>query len=226
MWSIQIGEIVHNVRSSLDHLVQLLHARSNPRRVRVEDLDLPARAKAKKLRLQFPVFLKRVDFDNQGRGEFLKGVDRALIEMIVAMQPFPVAEGGTGEGGDSPLWHLKELSDCDKHRTLHLTGALLHGYEFQFPEITRGIGYEILEESPSGPIGSHSVLWRAKILGDFDMSPFAEGNVKAKLMVQVAFDHGTPAVGGSLAFDTLVGTLNRTELIVSTIFKDVFQTEL
>ena len=63
----------------------------------------------------------------------MNGLSDAAIAMLRSTQPFPALDGGTGQGHDSPLWHLKELSDCDKHRTLHLTGTLLESFEFTFP---------------------------------------------------------------------------------------------
>ena len=77
---------------------------------------------------QFPIFLSEGGFDRRGVAKFLLNVHPDAIGAIKSEQPFR-----TGECAERPLWHLKELSDVDKHRTLHVTGALVQAFKATFP---------------------------------------------------------------------------------------------
>ncbi len=213
MWGVRIGEIIHNLRSALDHLIWelvILNTRQPP----------PIGNKN-----QFPIFEYEVGFSDRGIKQFLRGVSPAAIALIKSEQPFPGDKGGTGEGAKSPLWHLKELSDVDKHRTLHVTGTLLESFNFTFPPLTRDATIQRQERRGPGPIQEDTVLASAYLPGVIEW-PFAERQVQCTLGTDVAFDQGTPTVGGWLVFDTLVDITNRTERILARIGKDIFKTEL
>jgi hypothetical protein len=104
MWSVQIGEIVHNMRSALDHFV-----------FQVVIAETGVASKAKKL--QFPIFETPEGYRDRGK-KMLGGVSSSAKAFIKSLQPFV-----TGEGQRSPLWHLKELSDLDKHRDVTVAAA-------------------------------------------------------------------------------------------------------
>ena len=112
MWGVKIGEIIHNLRSALDYSIWELYILNN------------LRAPVAKQN-QFPVFETEAGFNKRGMGKFLDGIAPRAVALIKSEQPFPECDGGTGEGIKSPLWHLKELSDADKHRTINLTATLI-----------------------------------------------------------------------------------------------------
>ena len=56
----------------------------------------------------------------------LKGVGANAKAFIKTLQPF-----STGEGTNSPLWHLHELSNFDKHRRICLASAVTHALHIQ-----------------------------------------------------------------------------------------------
>jgi hypothetical protein len=114
MWSITIGEIIHNLRCTLDYLVfqlVILETKTTP----------PESAK-----IQFPIFDTEPGFKSRGVPTMLKGVGIDAIALIKSLQPF-----ATGERNQSPLRHLRELSNWDKHRSISLTGASTHGVSVQ-----------------------------------------------------------------------------------------------
>jgi hypothetical protein len=117
MWSVIIGEIVHDIRSALDHLVYQLvvHATNNP--------------PADDSRTQFPIFDDVAKFQRHSLN-MLKGVSNQAATLIKTFQPF-----STGEGTNSPLWHVNQLSNIDKHRTIHLTGGTVEAFNFSFPTV-------------------------------------------------------------------------------------------
>ena len=213
MWGVQIGEIIHNLRSALDHIVWELFM--------LDNLRQPARG----TRLQFPIFETMAGFDGRGRSQFLLGIGPNAVGLIRSQQPFPECDGGTGEGKKSPLWHLKELSDADKHRTLHLTGTLIETFDFTFPPLKQPISIQERVVNNPGPIHEDTILARVHIPGCSEW-PFTENHVNGELRTDIAFDHGTPAVGAWLVFPTLVNIANRVERIIRKITEGIFSLEL
>jgi hypothetical protein len=105
LWSVQIGEIVHDLHSALDHIVW---------QVVIKETG----AETQSTKLQFPVFLTKGGYEKpRSRGgvgageEKLPGVSGEVRALIKELQPF-----STGENADSPLWHLYCLSVWDKHK--------------------------------------------------------------------------------------------------------------
>lgn len=104
-WSVTIGEIVHNLRSALDHLVWQLVG---------DNGGQPSRAN------MFPI----VSLENRDNWESvsknnLKGVSDAMKERIRRIQPFAVLGAPYDVTALSKLHHL---SNVDKHRrSLQLT---------------------------------------------------------------------------------------------------------
>jgi hypothetical protein len=212
MWGIRVGEIVHNLRSALDHVIWELFVKNNRQPPGLRDKH------------QFPIFDKQAGF-NSAIPQFLKGLDNKSVDLLRSEQPFPISEGGTGESIKSPLWNLKELSNCDKHRTIHLVGILLEAYNFTFPPLIHDVTIQKDIVQNSGPIQQDAILARARFPGVSEW-PFEERNVKGHLRTNIAFDQWTPAVGGWLVAETLVETANRTDRILRRIAKEIFRFDL
>ena len=213
MWSVRIGEIVHNLRSALDHVVWELFVKNNRQ-------FPPSGSKS-----QFPIFITQAGFKTRGEALFLKGINDKAIDLIRSEQPFPVSEGGTGEDIRSPLWHLKELSDCDKHRTIHLVGFLLEEYNFTFPPLIRDVTIHKEIVQNAGPIQQDTILARASFPGVSEW-PFENRDVKGHLITNIAFDQWTPSVGGWLVAETLIESANRIDRILHRIAEEIFGFEL
>ena len=106
-WSVTIGEIVHNLRSALDHLVwQLVRDNGNQ----------PSEANS------FPIvsLANRDDWERISKNK-LKGVSDEMKERIRRIQPFAV-----GARYDvTALSRLNHLSNVDRHRrSLQLTRSI------------------------------------------------------------------------------------------------------
>lgn len=213
MLGVRIGEIVHNLRSALDHVIWELFVKNNGQSPPIGSKN------------QFPIFKTKAGFKERGETLFLKGIDNKAIDLIRSEQPFPVSEGGTGENIKSPLWHLKELSDCDKHRTIHLVGTLLEEYNFTFPPLTRDVTVQKEIVHNTGPIQQNAVLGRARFPGISEW-PFQDREVKGHLRTNIAFDQWTPSVGGWLVAETLIEIANRTDRILNRVAKDIFSFDL
>lgn len=207
MWGVRIGEIIHNLRSALDHIVWELV---------VLKTGAPPRTKQN----QFPVFDTESGFNDRGVGKFLVHVGTDAIDLIRSEQPF-----STGEKALSPLWHLKELSDVDKHRTLHVTGSMVQAFSAKLPPLLYPVSIAALDVRPPGPIQNDAVLWRGSIPEAHDW-PFQHRNVNANLTVGIAFDQRTPAVGGWLVIATLADIHGRTDRIARRIAAEMFKITL
>ena len=105
MWSAMTREIIHNLRCALDYLVFQL-------------VILKTGAQPTTNKTQFPIFKSQSGFDSRGISQMLRGVGANAVALIQSLQPF-----ATGEDVRSPLWHLSEFSNWDKHRSIHLTSA-------------------------------------------------------------------------------------------------------
>lgn len=104
-----VGDFVHNLRSSLDHLVYQL--------VEVAGGDHSVKS-------SFPIFADSARYRDESSGrKCLRQIDPArgakidatYLGEIDALQPHAAGRGGASD----PLWLLSELSNIDKHRILH-----------------------------------------------------------------------------------------------------------
>lgn len=96
-----IGDIAHNLRSCLDHLIWHLV---------LKDGGSPTR------RTMFPIFKARAEYLNRNRGpNMIDGLCAAHITAIEELQPY---ERRKHDPGSDPLWLLSEISNIDKHRII------------------------------------------------------------------------------------------------------------
>jgi len=99
--SLILGDFVHNLRVSLDHLASQLAARDGH--------NIKKRSS-----LAFPIFTDKSEYKkNEDRKikKFIK--DISVFEAIDEIQPYHLDDPRT-----DPLWLLSELDNIDKHRTL------------------------------------------------------------------------------------------------------------
>ena len=106
-WGVLLGEIVHNLRSALDHLVY-----------EASSLDKNGRPLSD---TEFPIFVDEDKFRSERRPGGLykiRGLNAETRAFVESMQPFH---------SENPrlhhLWALRELSNADKHRLLNFVVA-------------------------------------------------------------------------------------------------------
>lgn len=103
-WGVRLGDVIHNTRSALDHLVHQLV---------LLDSGTPHDAH------QFPIvdgpndWIRRVQKSPKGRRGLLDFVDPAHVATIQALQPYVPATGLPR------LALLRDFSNVDKHRVIH-----------------------------------------------------------------------------------------------------------
>lgn len=107
------GDAIHNIRSSLDHMVVALakFGASGIGQVVSEQEER---------RLQFPITLSPIEFRNQVRGRALAWIPPPAVLIIEQRQPYLALPQSPKQ---FPLFELSQLDNADKHRGL--TVALL-----------------------------------------------------------------------------------------------------
>jgi hypothetical protein len=215
-WGVLVGEILHNLRSALDHLVWEL--------VILETGEAPKpRKPGSTTKTGFPIFETPGGYDGD-RGErlMLHGVGAPARALIRSEQPFH-----TGEDVASPLWHLHVLSNFDKHRTLHVTGASLHRLQLIYPPMPPDVRIKIriLESPEPGPIEHGTVLHRALLSTTRHPLPPGERKVKVNnFELGVAFDRASPEVAGSAVIPVLGAIGVRVDKILKRAATEIFGT--
>ena len=121
--SLAIGDIIQNIRSSLDHAVYQLGESSGH-----EDFAKNSH------RSQFPIFGNVSNSGNEidGADKFqknainntIKFLSPAAQNIIESVQPFKDED----KYAEHPLWLLNKLSNLDKHRCLHAGAAYAGSY--------------------------------------------------------------------------------------------------
>jgi hypothetical protein len=96
------GEVIHHLRSCLDHLIYTLVTHNGKE---------PSRQN------QFPIFSKESDFKSRSKS-FLQGVPQGASEKITEMQPF-----NEQDPNDSILKIVSDLNNRDKHNLLIVVAA-------------------------------------------------------------------------------------------------------
>jgi hypothetical protein len=176
-WSVQIGEIVHNLRSALDHLAcQLFLAGGGT------DCD----------HTQFPIL---TDSSDEGFRKWMEdrlpGLPEPMFTQLREVQPYHAGDEARKDG----LAILNRLSNQDKHRLLVPVFAAV------VPGSTGMVGYREMRDVdaspqaefflPQGPLSEHAPL--AEL--DFPITgpnPYVE--VEPHFPIDIAFSDGGPIV--------------------------------
>jgi len=109
------GDVVHNLRSALDHLIWQLVSLG------------PC---APDQRAEFPIFKDEKHYLREAPKK-MGGAPSAARTTIDRLQPYH-----RGDAAEShPLWMLHELDIIDKHRALHVTTTVLVGSSLSIPDV-------------------------------------------------------------------------------------------
>jgi hypothetical protein len=184
-WSPLIGDILHNLRSALDHLARQLAIRRN------YGHDLPSESRA-----TFPIFKNRGRFWRKrpdGRWTGLSGATSLLRfpgdarKHVLAVQPYKDGNRAPAH----PLWALHRLSIEDRHRTLHVVRSAIVDSALQIDEFEDA---RIERFKPiTGQIGGRAEPGRVKLVAN---GPNPNTKLKPAFAVAETFGEGVPVVGG------------------------------
>lgn len=161
-WGVLIGEVIHNMRSALDHTIYATAQR-------------PSRKN------QFPIYTSRRGWDSQA-GRMLRSVPLHVAEFVESRQPFQAS--GTERPDQHMLAILNRLSNHDKHRLLHTAITTLHSVSSPSVTMVRDVSAIHDVEFTMGPLRVGADLARFTITPD---GPNPELNLKGEFALGVAF---------------------------------------
>lgn len=214
-WSPIIGDMVHNMRSALDHLTWQLVLR-NSRKPSTGNL--------------FPIFTKD-PLDPTAyvtEGEYktahkrwkdrIRGMHPHDVDILKLLQPYQRGEDAKSDS----LARLNELSNRDKHREFHFAAQSLMEYDFSVKETTRNASPRPVYFKPKGEI-----LKDGEVIARFIPSavgPDPQLDMDLTLHYDIAFGEGSPLEG--LAFKEALPTLFRHTADIILEFKERFDYQL
>jgi hypothetical protein len=99
------GDVVHNLRSTLDHIAHQLV---------LSNKQLPTRFTS------FPVGDDASKYASS-KSQKVEGMSKVAIGAIDALKPY--------KAGNDPLWQLSKLDNVDKHRTLITVGSAFRSFD-------------------------------------------------------------------------------------------------
>jgi hypothetical protein len=183
-WSIIIGEIVHNLRSALDHLAwQLVKANGNK----------PDRATG------FPIFSDNPFADNASEKSLERwekmtaGMHTDDIAILKELQPY------NRGNRNSSLFILNSLSNHDKHREIHFTQNVVTNMKVEFTN-QRDCELEPLVDPYRGTFENGTVVLHYRVIPTGD-NPHV--HVEAECTFNIAFRYPGTIVGLSVE-ETLI----------------------
>jgi len=184
-WSPLVGDILHNLHSALDHLAWQLAIRKN------FGHDLPSEYRA-----TFPIFKNRSRFWRKrpdGHWTGLSGAASLLRfpgdarSLVLAVQPYK--DGNRAP--DHPLWALHQLSNEDKHKTIHVVQSAMVDSALKIDELEDA---RIEHFTPvQGRIRGKTEIGRMKLV-EIGTNPKAK--LQPAFAIAEAFSDGVPIVGG------------------------------
>lgn len=160
-WAVITGDILFNLRCTLDHLVYALAVEKSGK-------NPPEWGH----RLQFPIADTKDDWDDAIRGHRLDGISDEALTFIKSEQPY--------NGGNKILSVLRSLSDIDKHRTLNLVALNVTGGTAIIP--TDGSPREFTFWVNDAPLEKETTLARIK-----HSKPSRDPGVKFTLSLTISF---------------------------------------
>lgn len=172
VWPVIIGEIFHNLRSALDHVVY--------------DLTLKQQ-NCELIGTEFPIFVnndlffeKKKDGSPTHRSGLFKirGVSREVQLLIEKYQPYNLTETGKAH----ILSVIHEMNIIDKHRKLHLVRRLVESSKIVL--ISNAVNPDSLSIEMFANLDERAIIGRLKFLGKFENKNYLDGD----LSIKVAFD--------------------------------------
>lgn len=179
-WGIILGELVHNLRASLDNVAWIATVVYQGRKYHTSPPPRPLPGKWRDI--AFPIVVTPSDWPNQ-KDKHLWGVSPEAVQYFEEEQPYNTRQPA--------LCILRELSNIDKHQWINLLGTNVDIKEVQVPP---GL---IFTPQTTWELESHAEVGRLRFLGEEAIQRYLEHKVDLNLQVtfKVAFGKGTAAEG-------------------------------
>jgi hypothetical protein len=211
--SFMVGEIMHNLRSALDHLVwQMTIANGHV----PPPFPLPRGSQWRDI--QFPIAMTSAQFDNPSRDP-LWGISDRHRAFLREYQPFYGELLGEGLATDSALYALQEFSNIDKHRVPHLTTQWIQfiSVKLSIVEDCQVGVKEAYSASFPGPIDADAEIARIGFDPKPSLAPRFEGEIELGLVF-----HETSGLGTN---KLVIPTIDMLGNQVAVLFKELLDLE-
>jgi hypothetical protein len=215
-WGGIVGDVIHNLRASLDHLAVQVMAKSG--------ITDPGRL----YDVHFPISKSAVAFENALKGK-LKGAHPDAVAIVERLKPY--------RGGTDTFWSLHKLDIMDKHhvlvpvgmafsRIMRLMKPKLIPFEGEslegFPEDLTFNVMPRLDDKPikAYPLENGTVLWSRPIFhrsGKRD-----ENKYEVKMLFHVAFGEGQ-IIDGEPVIPALKNFIDFVESVLDIFEKEFFR---
>lgn len=162
-----IGDTIHNLRATLDHLAWFLALQKSP---------TPPR------KTEFPIFWREADYLRDSPAK-LRGIPTPAHTIIESVQPYH--RGHEAAAKRDPLWIIHQLDIDDKHRLPTLVAMAAGGGGTWVPP--RGV----VEINPN-PLDEGAVIMKVVFPEGIDL----QVDVEPDLTFQIAFGKESAASGG------------------------------
>lgn len=190
-WPILLGEIVHNLRSALDHLVYEASA--------LDEDGMPLKG------TEYPIFMDEKLFRDRGLWR-IRGLNDATRAFVVKYQPFAHSDPKV----IPYLWLLQQLSNTDKHRLLNIVAfphevagfRLFYARRNNKPLTRDHVVSRILRPKgvPLKDGAEYFAFWTKKAL-----PADTQVDMNTQITVNVTFGDATPVANGLSVLDTVRG---------------------
>jgi hypothetical protein len=191
-YGVVVGDVVHNLRSALDHAVWQL---------------VLSNGGAPDRRTVFPILRSTREYQERGRAA-LHGVSPTAESFVEAVQPFHTPDETLAPEA-SFLWVLNEMSNWDKHRVINVTAARIAGWTVTMTGgLTRNfVSAGMPNPAAFGPVEDGEVMHVIDPGSDIAMDPDYE------IKLGIAFAEGGPG-RGQFAIPLLRGFSERVSTIL------------
>lgn len=187
--SFMAGDVVHNLRSCLDHLIWQLTLINHPA---PPPFPLDSDAESWKWRSLFFPYQSKEDENKPWPPKSLWGVSNEIRQFIKELQPYVAADNPH----DATLWKMQELSNVDKHRLPLMAVPSLAGTGTVTVTIpTGGVNSRVVDvlRVPAMLEGPTLLL---RVL--YDTVPLLKPMIDIELRIEVTF-HDKIGIGRSFA---------------------------
>lgn len=194
MWSVQMGEILHNLRAALDNAVWEMILLNG-------GVPNPSTS-------GFPIKRSAGTWRQSGL-RMVSGLNEAAVALIESAQPLHLTSVG-GTPTQHPLWVLQELSNIDKHRLLHTTTmatelknfrVIAQEADVEVESVTVNKGWTLDQETEVGRVrlsaasrGALLVLFDGTARIAFNEAPTARLDVTGQSVTQVIAQVGNEVI--------------------------------
>ncbi len=191
------GEILYQLRSSLDHLVhELVILSGNAEKLKDSRKH------------QFPIFESKSGYDKRA-GRMIDGVSNNIARLVEQQQPYVHRPA---RPHDDALWILQDLNNTDKHRLIPVTVVGIDAVEAA-SDARHGKLFTV--QSPD------IVLEHEKVLFSFK-GPVPDEKINARISCSVAFQQAMSPFGVTLGMAGLLYSIIHHVGDVVDVFRPMF----